>query len=157
MPLEDLRSGLRHHRRRLGLITPCLFICVLATQAPAKPPSDRKAQSAPPSVKSDIPHTGTTEQIRDDPRAIRWRSTLLIGATLVVVLVATSIAIIVFSRNFRRYLMRRAPQPTPNDDVWQMHKLPEELDEGAATDAGAPDDDPPFGLGPQSTGGPDED
>ena len=52
--------------------------------------------------------------------------------------------------------MRRSPQPTPNDDVWQMHKLPEELDEGGTTDAGSPDDDPPFGLGPHSTGGSDE-
>lgn len=77
--------------------------------------------------------------IRDDQRMRRWRRTMLLGLLLLVVLAVASVAIIRFSRNYRRYLLKDPRTPTPSDDVWKMHKLPEE--EGSAP----PDDDGGWG------------
>lgn len=74
----------------------------------------------------------------DDPRTRRWRVTLLMGLALIVVLLAASIAIIVFSRNFRNYLTRKPAAPTRHVDVWRMHRLPEE-DDPADGDSGESD------------------
>lgn len=72
--------------------------------------------------------TSRQESLRDDKRMHRWRRTMLLGLVLLLVFAAGSYAIIRFSRNYRRYLLREPPKPTPTDDVWKMHKLPEEED-----------------------------
>ena len=42
---------------------------------------------------------------------------------MLVILVASVSAIIVFSRRFAKYLRPESTEPTPSDDVWTMHKL----------------------------------
>ena len=79
--------------------------------------------------------TSQPSSMRDDQRMRRWRRTMLLGLLLLVVLAVASVAIIRFSRNYRRYLLQDPRTPTPSDDVWKMHKLPEE--EGSTP----PDDD----------------
>jgi hypothetical protein len=87
--------------------------------------------------------------IRSDPRARGLRAQLFWGTFLVVVLVASAIAIIRFSRRFRTYLLRDRREPTHYQDVWAMHKLPTELvDEEPDLDNepppfDSPDDGPP--------------
>jgi hypothetical protein len=44
---------------------------------------------------------------------------------LVLVFLVASLAILRASRRFRALQEHRRAQPTPTDDVWAMHKLPE--------------------------------
>lgn len=56
---------------------------------------------------------------------------------VVVVLLAAFIALMAFSRGWRRYmgfLLRRKPRPTQSDCTWEMHRLPEdELTHGTSS------------------------
>lgn len=51
---------------------------------------------------------------------------------LIGVFTVCTVAFLRWSRRFRRYLLARPRPPTPSDDVWSMHRLPEEA---AASDA----------------------
>lgn len=42
-----------------------------------------------------------------------------------IVFLVASIAIVLFSRRFRQYLSGKKGDPTPTEDVWAMHKAPE--------------------------------
>lgn len=54
-----------------------------------------------------------------------------------VVLLASLIALGAFSRGWRRYmgnLLRRRPEPTPNEDTWSMHQIADdEVSTGSPT------------------------
>jgi hypothetical protein len=56
----------------------------------------------------------------------RWRAVLLGSVLLLLVLIVGALAIIRFSRRYRSYILRRPHEPTPADDVWLLHQLPEE-------------------------------
>lgn len=63
--------------------------------------------------------------------------------TLVILIafVTAAAAIIVFSRGFRRWMGREQRQPTASDDVWAMHKAPDDppdidIDDENEKDAG---------------------
>jgi hypothetical protein len=51
---------------------------------------------------------------------------LVYGTVLLFVFVVATVALVVVSRNYRRHLARRKPSPTPVDDVWSRHRVPEE-------------------------------
>jgi hypothetical protein len=54
---------------------------------------------------------------------------LLWTAVLLFVFLVGSFAIHRFSRRYRAYLLRKPASPTASEDVWRMHRLPEEWDE----------------------------
>ncbi|HON65166.1 MAG TPA: hypothetical protein PLS23_01620, partial [Phycisphaerae bacterium] len=71
-------------------------------------------------------------------RAI-WQLLFWLLILTFIFLVSTT-AFLRWSRHFRRSLLRKPHEPTPSEDVWAMHKLPE----GAVeewTDAGPPGPD----------------
>jgi hypothetical protein len=48
----------------------------------------------------------------------------------VLAFVLAVLALVAASRNFRRRLLRKRPPPTPTDDIWSQHRLPEDDDAG---------------------------
>ncbi len=42
-----------------------------------------------------------------------------------LIFAVSTIAFLRWSRRFRRYILRKPQSPTPSEDVWAMHKLPE--------------------------------
>lgn len=46
---------------------------------------------------------------------------------LIGVFMISTVAFLRWSRRFRKYLLARPHLPTPVDDVWSMHRLPEEV------------------------------
>jgi putative copper export protein len=63
-----------------------------------------------------------------DTRASARAATVVLvyGSILLVVFIVAAIALVTASRNFRRGLAKKRQPPTPADDVWSKHKLPEE-------------------------------
>ena len=64
----------------------------------------------------------------DAPRVARWSESLLWISVLLLILFVGIGAIIVFSRRYRAYLLVGDRKPTPDTDVWSMHRLPQEDD-----------------------------
>jgi len=62
-------------------------------------------------------------------RLVLWRSTLFWGLFILMIFVVAALAIVRFSVRYRRYLSDRRTKPTPTEDVWKMHKLPDDFDE----------------------------
>lgn len=82
-------------------------------------------------------------------KALLLRFVLFWGLILFLGLVISTYAFLRWSRRFRKNLTRRPRPPTPADDVWAMHKLPE----GAEEDWGDPlgdDQHPTEGPSPGS-------
>jgi hypothetical protein len=102
----------------------------LCAQPPAAPPN------APTSMQSEQSQAGASSpsekpraasapaRKKTDPRVARWIRTLYWSLVLIVILLFAAIAIVVFSRRYRAYLLRGRQKPTPSDDIWAMHKLP---------------------------------
>lgn len=96
-------------------------------------------------------HTAAPDQLTistrpvDVPTAAKARALrqmLFYLVMLVIVFVISSTAFLRWSRNFRRSLLRKPKPPTPSEDVWAMHKLPEGAVD-AWTDSGpGPTDEP---------------
>lgn len=78
--------------------------------------------------------------MKDDPRAVKWRSIALLALVLIGILVVAALVIVRFSRRFRGFLLRKPGPPTANEDVWAMHRLPPDEDAPLAEDAAALDD-----------------
>lgn len=66
-------------------------------------------------------------------RAEAIHSLLFLLIMLVVIFAAASLAFLRWSRRFRRWLLRKPALPTPSEDVWAMHRLPEDDDFSAAS------------------------
>jgi len=64
--------------------------------------------------------------LRDDPRYRRWRFAITWGLVILIMFVTAAAAIVVFSRRFRRWIGREKKVPTPDEDVWAMHKPPDD-------------------------------
>ena len=62
---------------------------------------------------------------------------LIIGLFMVFVL--GGFILIRSSRRYRERLLHRPPPPTPSNDIWKMHRLPDDLD--------IEPDDPPVDAG----------
>lgn len=63
---------------------------------------------------------------RRQTELLRWRQTFFWGVVLLIVFVISAGVIIRFSIRYRRYLLSgRKARPTPTEDVWKMHKLPD--------------------------------
>jgi hypothetical protein len=65
------------------------------------------------------------------------RNVLFLLVILTVVLVVSLYAFRQWSRRFRQFLLRKPPPPTPSEDAWAMHRLPE--DSVAASEEPSPE------------------
>ena len=74
------------------------------------------------------PSATAPPETADAPRVARWSESLLWIAILLLILFVGVGAIIVFTRRFRAYLLVGDRKPTPDTDVWSMHRLPQEDD-----------------------------
>jgi ABC-type Fe3+ transport system permease subunit len=64
---------------------------------------------------------------------------LFVLLVLVGVFAIGTLAFLRWSRRFRSQLFRRPRPPTPAEDVWAMHRLPEELAEEGPTEEEPPE------------------
>ncbi len=105
---------------------PIVIASVMATAgAEAMASSPGAGVAAAPSAAGTASAPATA--LRDDPRLDRWRRVFGWGLLLLVIFVTAAAAIIVFSRRFLSYLRAgEETPPTDSDDVWVMHKLPED-------------------------------
>jgi uncharacterized membrane protein YidH (DUF202 family) len=81
-----------------------------------------------------------TSSVPPETKVRALRQMLFWLLILVVIFLVSTLAFLRWSRHFRRSLLRKPHEPTPSEDVWAMHKLPE----GAVeewTDPGPPDPD----------------
>ncbi len=63
---------------------------------------------------------------RRQTELLRWRQTFFWGVVLLIVFLISAVVIIRFSIRYRRYLLSgKKARPTPTEDVWKMHKLPD--------------------------------
>lgn len=144
--------GLR--RLRVSVIS-ALVVFVISAMSLGRDPD---GSAVPPRVDSAREAASDASAASVDVRAVRWSESLLWIAIVLLVLVVSASAIVVFSRRFRSFLLRGKRKPTPNSDVWSMHQLPEELriDDGGGPDRGGgetddgrsrfdPNEDPPDG------------
>jgi hypothetical protein len=70
-----------------------------------------------------------------------WRHWLLAAGALVVVFLVASLAMARFRRRLVRLITAKRAPPTPAEDVWKMHKVPEYvLDDDHLDDDDAPTD-----------------
>lgn len=86
------------------------------------------------SAPTDVAVTSQPVRSRPQPHLARWWQSIGWGVLLLVILVASASAIVVFSRRYRKYLRPESREPTPSDDVWAMHKLTGWEDTDHATD-----------------------
>jgi hypothetical protein len=69
-------------------------------------------------------------------RLLHWRQTFFWAIVLVLIFFLAALVIIRFTLRYRAYLFRERQKPTPSEDVWKMHRLPED-------EAGPRDEAPP--------------
>ena len=72
--------------------------------------------------------TVSTTQLSRDQQANVLRQVLFLVVVLVGILGVSLYAFKVWSRRFRQMLLRKPAPPTPNEDVWAMHRLPDDAE-----------------------------
>lgn len=70
-----------------------------------------------------------------------YQQVLFVLLILVGILSVSLYAFRVWSRRFRQSLLRKPAPPSPSEDVWAMHRLPEELLAESAGPGEGPDKD----------------
>ena len=71
----------------------------------------------------------------DSPRE-RWTRVLItVGLFLLATLVVAALTLLRITRRFAHGRDHKPQRPTPTDDVWAMHKTPEEPPDPALPDA----------------------
>ena len=71
--------------------------------------------------------------------ARRMRAILFYLMVLVGVFLVASFAFLRWSRRFRHVVLQKPHDPSPDDDVWSMHRLPDSDDEPPDVDPDDPD------------------
>jgi hypothetical protein len=137
---------------RLLLIT-VLFACVFSL-----PSADAVAQSAPstaPTAPASNPSfarsddgtapfrsaTSRPAKLMQDRRVKRWAKVFSWTVVLLLIFAFGAIALVIFSRRFKDYIIRPAEKPTQYVDVWQLHKLPPDSNEDQTRRPGGDGDD----------------
>jgi len=72
------------------------------------------------------------------PLAKTIQSVLFWVMVIVCIFSIGSLAMIRWSRRFRKQLLKKPAPPTPDEDVWAMHRLPEQDEDGNEYDSPAP-------------------
>jgi hypothetical protein len=93
------------------------------------------------------PVTTRAANVAPEAKARLMQHMLLWLVVLVLVFMVSTTAFLRWSRHFRRSILRKPHCPTPDEDVWAMHKLPEGAleewtDPGSADEADRPDEPP---------------
>lgn len=91
--------------------------------------------------------TTQVAEISRETKARALRQMLFWLVVLVVIFIFSTTAFLRWSRHFRRSILRKPQPPTPSEDVWAMHKLPE----GAVeewSDSNPDDSEPRGGIPP---------
>jgi hypothetical protein len=94
--------------------------------APAVGAADDSASGSP------VP-TSRPAKLMQDRRVKRWAKAFSWTTILLLIFVVAAIAIVVFSRRFKEYLIRPKAKPTEYVDAWQMYRLPTEAKEEGDT------------------------
>lgn len=115
----------------ISLIGYGLWTAPSAVALPAPPTTQNALNSDPPiATTSSTESTATSKPALSKEKRrqlIAEAERLFWGVVIFFVLIIAASAIIVFTRVYRTYLIRDSKTPTPDDDVWQMHRLPKEL------------------------------
>lgn len=74
----------------------------------------------------ETPTSQPTSTPSEDHRLLRWRQTFFWAAIIVIIFFFAALVIIRFSLRYRAFLFREKNPPTPSEDVWKMHRLPED-------------------------------
>ncbi len=126
----------RDDRRTQVIMTLVAALCVAFTEnrcaadPAAHDPSIVSVESNTPLLiaQSDAT-TSQPASLKDDPRYRRWQFSLTWGLVILIAFVTAAAAIVVFSRGFRRWIGRERKAPTASEDVWAMHKAPDDAPE----------------------------
>jgi hypothetical protein len=110
---------------RLTLVAAFIAACVPAVHATGDSIRITRTSVATILLLQGTPQTSQPTELKDDPRYRRWQFTLTWGLVILIAFVTAAVAIVVFSRGFRRWIGREKKAPTASDDVWAMHKAPE--------------------------------
>lgn len=104
------------------------LVCVLISATSlVRSRSERRQFS---SARTGAQHWPTTQiHIDRATQARQWRQWLLTAGALTIVFLVASLALARFRRRLMAKLFQKPHPPTPVEDVWQMHKLPEGFDE----------------------------
>lgn len=103
--------------RRVGLILLVTGLVLLAISVViVLDRSGQSPESAPLAVRESAPGIARASWLT--------QAVLLISLVFLIFVVGT-FAMVRFSRRFRAALLGRRATPTPSEDVWQMHRLPE--------------------------------
>jgi hypothetical protein len=70
--------------------------------------------------------TNPADSNSETRRLLHWRQTFFWAIVLVLIFFLAALVIIRFTLRYRAYLFRERQKPTPSEDVWQMHRLPED-------------------------------
>lgn len=73
---------------------------------------------------------------------VGYMKVVLLIVGLFMVFVLGGFILIRGSRRYRERLLRRPPPPTPSNDIWKMHRLPDDMDletDDPPADAGSED------------------
>jgi len=62
------------------------------------------------------------------------------ATVVVLIFFVAALVIIRFTLRYRAYLFREPNRPTPSEDVWQMHRLPENDEDSRDLGAEGPRD-----------------
>ena len=120
MPQRELRR-----RSALGLI----FV-LAALGFSAQSASGQRESGGQPTAQDgpvDAPEAPTA--LQNDLQYRRWRVAMTWGLVILITFLTAAAAIVVFSRRFQRWIVRERKRPTPDGDVWAMHKIPDEMDD----------------------------
>lgn len=102
---------------------------VICTGMPDRHASIARADSPNQVQENDSPEgDGGSQKVstRKQTELLRWRQTFFWGIVLLIVFMISAGVIIRFSIRYRRYLLSgKKEKPTPTEDVWKMHKLPD--------------------------------
>jgi hypothetical protein len=72
--------------------------------------------------------TDLTTTHEANQRLLHWRQVFFWAGVLLFIFFTSAWVIIRFSKRYRSYLLRERPPPTPSEDVWRMHRLPDDED-----------------------------
>jgi len=119
------RLNLRERRRMAFGLMLIGVVCLLGSVATVM---HRRAELERLQARSTSQTRSVAAAPVDRPTVARqWRYWLLAAGALTVVFLVASLAMARLRRRLIAYVTARPAPPTPADDVWQMHKVPEEL------------------------------
>lgn len=114
-PFDDSYRGKGAHHLALGLLILGLALIIAGVVLVILHQSPRDFAGAPAPR---TPHSVSSVK--------KFQYGVLLLSVVIGAFALASYAFVRWSRHFRRWLLHQPPPPTPVEDVWAMHRLPEE-------------------------------